>query len=206
MKEKNLKSPIVQKINFLIINTFFVNKLFIYEFDAENPEKIIPSPLNLSFRLCQRCDIDSIDSELYDYSESAKHYSKHQFDQGDRCILAINNDRIIGYVWIMKNNMELSIHNHVPISAKRSYIYKGFVINEFRGNRVLNALDKYVIGLLKQEGKKFIVTSVSFYNEPSLRARERMGFRRIGTILQIRFLGLKYDYIPKKQLQYLQGL
>jgi len=206
MMKKKIKIFIIDKINFLLINTFFINKLIIFELDIENPKKIIPSPVNLSFKICKKNDIDSMDNDLYDYNEKGRRYSKNQFDKGDRCILALNNDRIIGYVWIMKNLMELSIYNHIPISTKRSYIYKGFVLEEFRGKRVLNAIDKYVIDLLKEEGKKFIVTTVSIYNKSSLRARERLGFKRVGEIIQIRFLGIKYDYIPEKELKYLQRL
>jgi L-amino acid N-acyltransferase YncA len=205
MRKKNKKIFIIDKVNFLLINTFFINKLIIFELDIENPKKIIPSPINLSFRICKKKDIDLMDNEFYDYNEKGKKYSKNQFDKGDRCILAINNDRIIGYVWIMKNHMELSVYNHIPISTKRSYIYKGFVLKEFRGKRVLNAIDKYIIDLLNEDGKKFIVTTVSIYNKHSIRARERLGFKRVGKIIQMRFLGLKYDYIPKKELKYLQS-
>jgi hypothetical protein len=205
MKEKNIKKFIIEKIKFFLTNIFFVNKLIIFELDLNNKKKIISSPINLSFRICTKEDIKFMDNDLYDYDEKAKKYSKKRLDKGDRCILAINNDRIIGYVWIMKNQMELSAYNHIPISTKRIYIYKGVILKEFRGKRVLNSIDNYIIDLLIQEGKKYIVTTISINNKPSIKARERLEFKRIGKIIQIRFLGIKYDYIPGKEFNYLQN-
>lgn len=200
-----IKIFIADKVNFLLTHSFFVNKLIIFEYDLENQVKFNPSPINLSFRFCQKKDIDSMDNDLYGYNEQGKNYSKNQFDKGDRCILAINDGRIVGYVWIMKDHLELSINNNIQISGKRSYIYKGFVLYEFRGKRILSSMDKYVFDLLKDEGKKFVVTTVSIYNTPSLQARERSGFRRVGEVIQIRFLGLQYDYISREGFNYLQS-
>jgi hypothetical protein len=203
--KKNKKDFFIDRIKVFIANMFSIQKLIIFEIDLENPKKIIPSLINLSFRVGTKKDIDSMDYTIYDYNEKGKEYSKNQFDKGDRCILAINNDRIIGYVWIMKNYMELSVDKHIPISATRSYIYKGFVLKEIRGKRVLNTIDNYIIELLYREGKKFIVTTVADHNKSSIKARERIGFKIIGKIIQIRFFIIKYDYISKKDLIYLQS-
>lgn len=205
MNKKNKQEFFIKVADFFLENIFKIKKLIIFELDIENPTKIIPSPITLSFRFGTKKDIDSMDNMYYDYDAKGKKYSKNQFDKGDNCVLAINNNRIIGYVWIMKNYMELSKYNHIPISIKRSYIYKGFVLKEFRGKRVLNAIDNYIINILNKEGKKFIVTTVEISNKSSIKARDRLGFKKVGKIIQIIFFGLKYDYIPKKDLIYLQS-
>ena len=203
MNKKN-KQEFFIKVKQFFLKIFKIEILIIFELDIENPIKIIPSPIKLTFRIGTKKDIDSMDNTYYDYDEKGKKFSKNQFDKGDKCILAINNDRVIGYVWIMRNLMELSAYNHISISKKRSYIYRGFVLKEFRGKRVLNAIDKYIIKILKEDRKKFIITTISIRNKSSIKARERLEFKRVGKIIQIRFFGLKYDYIPKKDLLYLQ--
>ena len=206
MSEKAKKDFLFSKIKDALFRVFFINKLIIFEINIENPKKIPPSKIDLSFKICKKNEIDLILKYEYNYNNRGKKYSKNRLDKGDRCVLAIYKRKIIGYAWIMKNKMELSIYNLIPISKKRVYIYKGFVLKKFRGKRILNAIDNYIIKLLNKEGKKFIVTTVGKNNKHSIKARERLGFKRIGKIIQIRFFGLKYDYISKKDLKYLQSL
>lgn len=206
MRKNNQQKLFIKKIKIFLNKIFKIEKLIIFELDIEKPIKIIPSPIKLTFRIGTKKDIESMNFTDYDYDEEAKKYSKGQIEKGDRYILAINNDKIVGYVWIMNKYMELSIHNHLPISTKRSYIYRNYVLKDFRGKRVLNAIDNYIINILKEEGKKFIITTISISNKSSIKARDRIGFKRVGKILQIRFFGLKYDYIPKEDLIYLQNL
>lgn len=47
---------------------------------------------------------------------------------------------------------------------------------------------------------KSVVTTVSVRNDSALKARERIGFRRIGRIQQFRLFGFMYNYIFKKEL------
>ena len=44
------------------------------------------------------------------------------------------------YIWIMKDYMELSELNRVPLPKEKVCIYKVFVLNEFRGKRVSGAI------------------------------------------------------------------
>lgn len=186
--------------------TFRVNRMIIYELNIINPVKSIVPSIDLNFIMASEKDIDSMDEDQYGYDEKAKIYSKEGLSRGDVCVLAYHEDRIVGYISYMKDRMELSEGNFIEISARMSYLYKGFVLEEFRGNRILGALINYQIQMLKRIGKKFLVYTVSTKNISSIKATERIGFKRVGSIIQVRLLGLKYDYISRKDLGYLQGV
>lgn len=184
---------------------FRVNSLIIFELDIESPvRKIFPS-IELSFAIASEEEIDSMDEEHYGYDEKGKQYSKDRLKKGDKCILAVYGGKITGYLSAMKDNMELSQLNHIPLHRNRAYLYKGFVLEEFRGKRVLNALVAYMINTLKKDGKSFLVYTVAKDNKPSIKATERMGFKRVGQIIQVKLFGLRYDYISRMDLEYIQG-
>ena len=155
-------------------NVFFVKKSIIFELDIERPVRNIFPSIELSFAMASEEDIDSMDEEHYGYDEKGKQYSKDRLKKGDKCILGIHGGKIVGYFWAMKDNMELSQFNHMPLFIKRVYLYKGFVVEEFRGERVFNALIAYLINMLRKDGKSFVVLMVGKDNKPSIKATERM--------------------------------
>ena len=136
-------------------------------------------------------------------SQKRKKHSKERLEKGDKCVLAIHNDEIVGYSWAMKDAMELSQFNLIPLPENKVYLYNAFVVEEFRGKRVNGAMRQYFDNILINEGKTTIVATISKYNKPSIKSAERMDPKKIGKVTQIRFFGLKYDYISKKDLKLL---
>lgn len=214
MSKKNLK--IISEKGFfsvLLKVISYINKYIcgivittIYETNLEKSVPNIVSDLNLSFRKATKKDIDSMDAEHYDYDLKEKQFFKEQLAKSSICILAIHNGEIIGYEWVMNNNqMELSEFNIINMSKKRVYGYKAFTLKEYRGKRVQNALNIYLSNMLKKAGIKFLVGTIDINNKPMIKSIEREGHKRIGYIIKFRFFGLKYDYIKKKDLLYLQN-
>ena len=153
----------------------------IYELDLEKYVPKIVSDLELSFRAATKKDIDAMDEEQYGYDLKGKQFSKERLVKGDRCILVFHNDKIIGYVWVMNHRqMELSQFNLIPLSKNRVYLYKAFILKEFQGMRVANAIDDYISNMFKKPGKRFVVCKTEFDNNPAKKSRERGGFKRIG--------------------------
>jgi ribosomal protein S18 acetylase RimI-like enzyme len=182
-----------------------ISKTIIFELDLENSGPKNVTDLDLSFRLATKKDIDVMDKENYDYDKCAKQYLINRLEKGDKCILTLQDNKIIGYLWMMSNFMELTQLKHISLSKNRAYSYKEFVLKEFRGKRVHGTMYDHLIDMLKKDGKRFVVSTVDADNKSSLKTRRRGGFKIIGNIIRIRFFGLKYDYIKKKDLFYLQN-
>ena len=192
-------------IRYIKRNFLGISKAFIFELDLETPRQKICTNLDVSFRLAIKKDIDAMDEEHYDYNKNTKQYSIDRLAKGDRCILALYNNKIIGYLWAMRNTMELLQSKYISLSKNRVYSYKEFVLKEFRGKRVQGAMYSYLIDMLKKDGKQFVVSTVDSDNKISLKIKNRDGFKIIGNLYHIRFFGLKYEYVKKKNLIYLQN-
>lgn len=183
---------------------FYVKNSYIYELDIMNGDTKISPEIELKYSIATENEIRRLDEKKYGYDERGKKYSINGIKNGDICIFAFWSGKLIGYISHMKEKMELSEGNLIELPKWRSYLYKGLVIEEFRGKRVLAGLINYQIKILKDLGKNSLVYTVSKNNLASNRATERMGFKRIGNIIQIKLFGLKYDYISKNNLNYLK--
>ena len=146
-----------------------------------------------------------MDEEHYGYNQRTKQYSIDRLSKGDRCILAINNSKIIGYLWVMKDQFELAPFKFITLPKKRVYSYKGYVIKKYRGKRIFWATHVYLFNMLRKEGKRFIVGAIDINNKPALKLKEIENWKIIGKLIHVRFFGLKYDYIKKNGLLYLQN-
>ena len=185
-------------------NIVGINKSFVYEIDLNNPITIITSKLELSFRLATKKDIDLMDYDNYNYDEKAKKYAQERLKKGDSCILAQSNGRIIGYVWIMYDYLDISKFNFISLSKNRASTYNSFVLKEFRGKKVRNSMDEYIFDIFRKTGKRFIVCVIDKDNISSAKTRQRAGYKKIGFVNQFRFFGIKHDYVDRNLLSYLQ--
>jgi len=194
-------------LKYLKSKMFQISKELIFELDLEKCVPRADSKIELSLRWGSKEDIDSMNEENYGYDQHGKNYSKERLDKGDKFLLALHNGKIVGYIWAMKDKMELSEFNHISLPFNRVYTYNTFVLKEYRGKRVQGAMYTYLINTLRRDGKRFAVDLTNTNNKSALEIKNkyRGEFKIIGRVIQIRFLGLKYDYINKKDLKYLQS-
>ncbi len=176
--------------------------IFELKLDSELPK--IAGKIPIVTRFATTEDINCINFECYGFYKGDKKYLDERMRNGDKCLLSIFENRIVGYGWIMKDKMELSQYTHISLPAKKVYTYKGYVVKEFRGKRVIGVNDMEKIKYFRKEKKEYWLTCIENKNTASIKARERLGFRKIGKIIQIVFLGFHYDYISKKDLDRVQ--
>jgi len=210
--KKNNKNPKSGIFSFLLRVINYVKKYIlgvyrakIFELELEHLGPKIVSDLNPSFKLATKSDILTMYKEHYDYDKKKKRHFIGRLEKGDRCILALHNGKIIGYLWVTKDQMELRPNKYIFLSKNRSCSYKGFVLKEYRGRRIHGAMYGYLIDLLKKDGKRFVISIVDMDNKSSLRSKSRDGYNTIGRVTHLRFFGLKFEYIKKKELSYLQN-
>ena len=205
IREEGFFSFILKTIRYINSSICGISKTIIYEYDLETPIPKIPIDLDLSFRLASKKDIDSMDEEHYGYDRDGKKYSKNRLKKGDKCILALYNKKIVGYIWFMYDNMELSEYKLVPLSKNKAYSYKGFVMEKHRGKKIHWAMYRFLIDLVKKEGKRYILSGIDSDNKPAIKIKEKDVYKKIGNIIHFRFFGLRYDFIKKGVLKYIQN-
>ena len=178
--------------------------MLIFELKLEAESLKIVSKIPITTRFATAEDLDSINSENYGFYSGDKKYIQERMKHGDKCLLSIWENEIVGYGCIMKDKMELSQYTHIPLPEKKVYTYKGYVAKEFRGKRVIGVNDMEKIKYFRKEKKEYWLTCIDKKNTASIKARERLSFRKIGKIVQIVFFGFHYDYISKKDLDRVQ--
>ena len=207
IKEESFISFLQKSRRYIKYNIYGFTDAIIFEIDLKKTYSKVNPKLKLFFRFASEKDIDLMDETQYDYNQITKQYSKERLAKGDRCILALYNDKIIGYVWIMKDYMELSKKKHIILDKKKVYAYRCFVKKEYRGKRIESALYNHATDLLKKEGKKILILTIDNDNKPALKAisKKKARYKITGSLIHIRFFGLKYDYI-RKRLRYLRNI
>lgn len=202
--EEGFYEFIIKFLRNFLYQFFRIAEEIIFELNLENfPDEFQPR-MELSFQFASETDLHAIQNEIYGYNHISTKKAMERFHKGDKCLLALHQHTIVGYVWIMKSCMERSSSQYIHLADHRVYLYNGFVLEEFRGKRVLNSMDCFLIHKFKKEHKRSLVTVVPRDNTSSIRARERMGFKRVGHITVIGILGYEYGHIPKKDLAYLK--
>lgn len=205
ISNEGILSFFIKLFRYVSTKLFKIVHLLIFELNIENFENIVSLETGLSYRLANEEDIESMDKEKYDYDRKGEKFSLDRLKKGDICALAIYKDEVVGYGWMMDKCMELSQDNYITLSDERVYFYKGWVIKDMRGKKIYNGIDNYLFNIAKGINKNVIVSVIAENNEASIKARKRLGFKVVGDIFQIRVFGMKYDYISKNNLQYLQG-
>lgn len=205
ISNEGILSFFIKLFRYVSTKLFKIVHLLIFELNIENFENIVSLETGLSYRLANEEDIESMDKEKYDYDRKGGKFSLDRLKKGDICALAIYKDEVVGYGWMMDKCMELSQDNYITLSDERVYFYKGWVIKDMRGKKIYNGIDNYLFNIAKGINKNVIVSVIAENNEASIKARKRLGFKVVGDIFQIRVFGMKYDYISKNNLQYLQG-
>ncbi len=180
-----------------------IEVMLVFELKLDGEPLKIVSKIPITTRFANKEDIDSINSEDYGFYRGDKRYLEERMKHGDKCLLSIWENKIVGYGWIMKDEMELSKYTHIPLPKKKVYTYKGYVLKEFRGKRVIGINDMEKIRYFIKEKKEYWLTSIERKNTASIKARKRLGFKEIGKIIQIDFLGFHYDYISRNDLNLL---
>ena len=205
LAEEGITQLFKKSLRFISINIFFTDTLIIKEIDLKNSNRKPIQSIDLDFKIASSEDLDLMDEKRHNMSPERKNYLKDRLKAGDKCILALNNGEIVGYSWAMKDAMELSQFNLIPLPKNKVFLYNAYVVDDFRGKRVNNALNRYFCdNILLKEGKTKMIATISKDNNPSLKSANRSDSKKVGEIVQIRFLGLKYDYISKKALKDLQ--
>jgi hypothetical protein len=107
----------------------------------------------------------------------------------------------------MKDYIDLSPDKFLLLPKNKTYTYKGFVINSYRGKRIHAAMYEYIVDMLKKEGKRYAISAVDRDNKPALKTKlkNRADYEVIGTIVHMKFFGLRYDFIRKKDLPKILG-
>jgi hypothetical protein len=115
-----------------------------------------------------------------------------RFAAGDHCVVAIVEDRIVGFEWFS----HLPIHregNHgylIRIPNGFVYNYDAYIDPRYRNSGFWIRFKAYQGALMNAIGRDRVLTFVEYGNCLSLKAHLKFGFRPIKEVVALRVLGL----------------
>lgn len=111
------------------------------------------------------------------------------FERGDICLGAHRGDELVGHIWLHFGPFDdvTSRIRFVPTPTDVvSWDLDIHVVPHERAGLVFAALWDAASELLRERGYEWTASYVSAFNGPSLRAHERLGARRVGTVVFFR--------------------
>jgi GNAT superfamily N-acetyltransferase len=116
-----------------------------------------------------------------------------RFANGDSCVVAEVDGRIVGYEWFCDNlvHHESAWGYPIDIPGGFVYAYDAYVDPAYRNTGVWLRFKAYLGEWMTARGKQGVLTFVDYGNWPSLRTHLRFGFEPSESVLALRLLGLK---------------
>ncbi len=98
---------------------------------------------------------------------------KEQIDEGYRYFLTYNNGKAVGYFAILADSKDGSL-----------FLSKFYVDKDFRGQGIGRHCISYMEDICKANGLNRIWLTVNKYNSSSIKAYEKLGFRKVEELVQ----------------------
>jgi len=118
---------------------------------------------------------------------------RDRFAEGDRCVVAIVDGRIVGYEWFSDNPVhhETAWGYHIAIPGGYVYAYDAYIDPAYRNTGVWLRFKAHLAEWMAACGKRGVLTFVDYGNWPSLRTHLRFGFEPTENVFALRVIGLR---------------
>jgi len=114
-----------------------------------------------------------------------------RFDQGDRCVIAVVGDRLVGYEWFSANaaHRETAWNYTIEIPSGCVYAYDAYIDPAYRNSGIWLRFKATLAEWMLATDKHCVLTFVEYGNAASLRTHERFGFTPSKTVLAVKVFG-----------------
>ena len=116
-----------------------------------------------------------------------------RFAEGDRCLVALVNGRIIGCEWFSDKPVhhEMAWGYQIAIPGGYVYAYDAYIDPAYRNTGIWLRFKAHLAEWMTARGKHGVLTFVDYGNWPSLRTHIRFGFEPTESVFALRVIGLR---------------
>jgi GNAT superfamily N-acetyltransferase len=142
--------------------------------------------------------------ELPDYFafrlDASRHDVTRQLLQGDRCLVARHEDRIIGAMWgsSTRANTTLLLGRDLALAAGEAYQFDAYTLPEVRGKGIAAALSVAWLRHLRDESCTAAIRMTFPWNVAALRSHAKAGYRVAAVVRGFR-LGRRWYVVPRER-------
>lgn len=178
---------------------FWVWKFTVYEQYTYRIRRITPR-IPVKFRFGDYSDIEKLDIAHYEYDSEAKLFAMDRLQSGDKVIFGDYQGRVVFYVWLMFNTMDIDYRKYIPISSDRIYVYKRFTVKEYRGMNIAPAAYSFIMDNMELLQCVKLLALLESRNLSSIRSTIKLGYYIIDNFYKIRIFS-KTMYIISNKLK-----
>ena len=116
-----------------------------------------------------------------------------RFADGDRCLVALVNGRVVGYEWFSDKPVhhETAWGYAIAIPGGFIYAYDAYIEPQYRNTGIWLRFKAHLGEWMAACGKQGVLTFVEYGNWPSLRTHLRFGFEPTESVFALRVMGVR---------------
>jgi GNAT superfamily N-acetyltransferase len=132
--------------------------------------------------------------------EATGHDVTRQLQQGDRCLLARHEGRIVGAMWgsSARTNTRSLLGHDLPLAAGEAYQFDAYTSPEVRGMGIAPALSVAWLRHLRDEGCTAAIRMTFPWNGAALRSHAKAGYRVAAVVRSLRLGNRRYLFPIRK--------
>jgi RimJ/RimL family protein N-acetyltransferase len=158
----------------------YIMKLLVGDAECHNP--------GIVMKELKECDINQMLDVMYVSSFGLR----ERFNQGDRCFVVLDNQKIVSYFWAKFNVRQMSdIFLEFKLCSKQTWFYNAVTVGGYRGRGYYPNLINYMVKVLKEEGVNEFFIDVDENNVSSIRGMQKAGYKPIVKIVMKKLLSRK---------------
>ncbi|MFH1776273.1 MAG: GNAT family N-acetyltransferase [Candidatus Omnitrophota bacterium] len=114
-----------------------------------------------------------------------------------------HNNKIIGFLKIALHKTYFKEYlMNISVPPNLVFIYDTFIHPDYRGKKIALYMINESMKMLKAQGRAFIMCHIVPSNHVSQKIYTKIGFRKIGCIFYLRFLGIKiFNFHPERLMK-----
>jgi len=150
------------------------------------------------FKIEAKVEVDARPAQHDDFPKISKRFKKfdtiaeERFKIGHICIVSDMHGDIVHLKWIAFNEAYAGeLERKLRIDPDSAYIYDTYTVPEYRGLGIAPKVMEKAFSYLYERGIRKVYVCIRHNNFPSLRAAQKEGFRKIGSITYTRIFMLR---------------
>ncbi len=118
------------------------------------------------------------------------------FERGEHCVVAIDNNSIVGVEWFSsaKWHVEENSGYKIVIPFDSIYSFSAFIKEEYRIRGIWIQFKIFIQNWMDQQGREKIITMIDYGNNHSLKTHVRFGFTIVKDVFTIGIFGFHFFF------------
>jgi GNAT superfamily N-acetyltransferase len=178
---------------FKLLGKLGYRRMYLLERALAEPPAVAPLPPGVTLAWLRR---DQVDEYVGLRSLFTAEAIGARFDNGDVCLSARVDGRLVGAMWACVNRPYLQfLECDVPLAPGEVYLFDAYVIPAVRGRSIAPLLSSELVRHFQQGGYRRAIRATLPDNAPALRAHAKAGFHPYALFGYVKLGRWRHDFL-----------